>query len=59
VLAPALEVERWEKILGRGYVVCECKRWGRWDKRDGGKERKGKGYGYRDLPACSKFEPLK
>jgi hypothetical protein len=27
VLAPALEVEKWEKILGRGYAVCMNERW--------------------------------
>jgi hypothetical protein len=55
VLAPALEVEKWEKILGR---VCVNVRDGADEIREM-QERKGKGYGYRDLPACSKFEPLK
>jgi hypothetical protein len=59
VLAPALEVEKWENILGRGYVVwCMNVRDGADEIREI-EERKGKGYGYRDLPACSKFEPLK
>jgi hypothetical protein len=46
--------DTWEGLCG---VVYEFKRWA--DEIREMEERKGKGYGYRDLPACSKFEPLK